>query len=504
MEYVLAGVTILFALAWCAAALLHRASAALRHVVWTCALAAALLLAPLRWRLPHRAVLPPLSTVTALTVAATPRASSPGNDSGDLLRTVLLALWALGTLAMTARLLRHAIRLRAIVRSAPGHRPVLVSPRIRGPLVAGFFRPVILLPEASNTWSLSRRRAVLAHEAAHIRRRDPAILLAAHIATAVYWFHPLCWLAAARLRAESERACDDAALRTGLLPSGYAGHLLDLAGHFDTQLAIPMATTSHLESRVKSILDPMTNRSLPARAAWPVAIALTAALLAPLSTFTLQAQQAGGAAVISGTVTDPSGARVPGAKLIATNSDSGYEEATTSDPAGVWTFTGMSAGHYTIEVQAPGFAAFRLGDLTLVNGGKLQVDARLSVGRISESIRVAGGGTPNTAAPPAAVAGPQRIRVGGSVQAAALITQVKPVYPPSLLAQGIEATVLLQAIISKEGVPQSLSVLNATADPAFVNAAMDAVSQWRYRPTLLNGEPIEVITSIQVDFTLTQ
>ena len=121
------------------------------------------------------------------------------------------------------------------------------------------------------------------------------ILLAAHLATIVYWFHPLCWLAAARLRIESERACDDAALRIGLLPSGYAGHLLDLARMFNPQPAIPMATTSHLESRVKSILDPFVNRSFAARRTWLAAALITAAVMAPLTVLSLHAQQSAGA-----------------------------------------------------------------------------------------------------------------------------------------------------------------------------------------------------------------
>ena len=88
------------------------------------------------------------------------------------------------------------------------------------------------------------------------------------------------------------------------------------------------------------------------------------------------------------------------------------------------------------------------------------------------------------------------------MQAANLLEQVKPVYPPDLQAQGVEGTVLLSAVISKEGIPHSLTVQNSAVNQAFVNAAMDAVSQWRYRPTLLNGEPIEVITTIEVEFKL--
>jgi len=500
MTPIFVGITVIFALAWCVAVLLHRASASTRHLVWTCAIAAVLLLAPLRWRLPHRTIASPLPILlTTATIVATPASPVPTHTDPT---TILLALWATGTIVLTLRLLGNAIQIRSILRTASGNRPVLQSSRIRGPLVAGLFHPVILLPESSETWTFTRRRAVLAHEAAHIRRRDPAILLVAHFAAALYWFHPLCWLAVARLRAESERACDDAALRTGLQPSGYAGHLLDLARKFDIQLAIPMATTSHLESRVKSILDPKTNRSFPARAAWCAAIALTAAILAPLTTFTLRAQQAAtGTASITGTVTDPSGAVVPNAILTATNSDVSYEVQANSNAVGVYVFSNLPAGHYTVEARVPGFAMYHVTNLALVNGGSLQADARLAVGSMREQIVVTPQGPPK---PQAAVsaASTQPIRVGGMVQAAALTRQVRPIYPADLLAQGIEATVLLQAIISKEGVPQSLTLQNTGLNQEFIDAAMAAVNQWRFRPTTLNGEPIEVATTVQVDFRL--
>src|SRR5207244_2162633 len=138
--------------------------------------------------------------VTVSAAAATASASAEAS-SFDFVQLLPL-LWALGTVAMTARLIRHGLRVRSIVHAGRGKRPVLVSPLIRGPLAAGVFRPVILLPDTSSGWTLSRRRAVVAHEAAHIRRHDPAILFAAHLATAIYWFHPLSWLALARLRAE--------------------------------------------------------------------------------------------------------------------------------------------------------------------------------------------------------------------------------------------------------------------------------------------------------------
>jgi TonB family protein len=502
MASILAGITIVFAIAWCVTALLHRASAALRHLVWTCAFGAALALAPLRWQAPHHIVATaiPVSVMEPLAAGSAVFAAPSGHGTRLDWSTIVLAVWITGTMILLLRLLFNAIRLRAVVRSAEGRAPILTSSRVPGPLAAGLLRPVILLPESAGTWTRARRRAVLAHEAAHIRRRDPAILLAAHIATAVYWFHPLCWLAAARLRAESERACDDAALRTGLLPSGYATDLLDLARMFDTQLAIPMATTSHLESRVKSILDPLINRSFPARATWLAAIALTAALVAPLTTFTLRAQQQTGTATITGVVVDPTGAVVPNASA-AVIDQSGTRETTITSATGSYTFANMAPGYYTVEVRAPGFAVFRQDNLALVSGGKLEANAHLTVGGLNERITVAAQGTPKPAAAVAAGnSGP--IRVGGMVQAPALIQQVKPVYPGFLQAQGIEGTVLLSALISKQGIPTSLKVVKSPANDAFAMAAISAVEQWRYQPTLLNGEPNEVLTTIQVDFKL--
>jgi TonB family protein len=502
MASILAGITTVFAIAWCAASLLDRASAASRHVVWTCAFAAVLLLAPLRWCLPHRAIAPAATVITAITATTVPIAprstDSPSFDSTNM----LLALWAAGTLVMTLRLLSNAFHLRSIVRSARGKRPILVSPGIRSPLVTGLLRPVILLPDTSAGWTLARRRAVLAHEAAHIRRHDPAILFAAHIATALYWFHPICWLAAARLRAESERACDDAALGGGLTPSDYAGHLLDLARKFNPQLAIPMATTSHLESRVKSILDPATNRSFPARTVWFAAAALTVATLAPLTTLTLRAQQAAaGTAAITGTVTDPTGAVVPRVSLTASNSDVSYEVSATSNSSGVYSFANLPGGHYTIEASAPGFARFHLANLTLVNGGQMQIDPRLALGKINMTTEVAAQGQAKPQAAVASASG-QPIRVGGNVQAAKLIQRVDPVYPADLRAQGVEGTVVLQATISKDGIPQSITLQNTGANPEFVSAAMAAFSQWRFKPTQLNGEPVEGLATNQFDFKL--
>lgn len=97
---------------------------------------------------------------------------------------------------------------------------------------------------------------------------------------------------------------------------------------------------------------------------------------------------------------------------------------------------------------------------------------------------------------------PQRIRVGGNVQQAKLVRQPRPVYPPLAKQARISGVVRLNAIISKDGSIQNLSVISG--HPLLIPSAMEAVKQWVYQPTLLNGEAVEVVTQIDVNFTLSQ
>jgi protein TonB len=104
------------------------------------------------------------------------------------------------------------------------------------------------------------------------------------------------------------------------------------------------------------------------------------------------------------------------------------------------------------------------------------------------------------AGPPPPKATPSRIRVGGNVEAASLINKVTPQYPPIAKTAHVSGTVVLHAIISKEGTIQELQYVSGP--PLLMKSAMDAVKEWRYKPTQLNGEPVEVDTTIDVVFTL--
>src|SRR2546423_1514821 len=157
------------------------------------------------------------------------------------------------------------------------------------PMTWGIRRPAILLPADADTWSAERRRDVLLHELAHVKRHDFFTQLMARVACAVYWFHPLVWLAATRLREERERACDDHVLRAGATPSAYATHLLEIARGLRaaraTSLAsVAMARPAQLATRLLDVLAARRSRdTLSARSAapaWLAAIAVVVPLAA--------------------------------------------------------------------------------------------------------------------------------------------------------------------------------------------------------------------------------
>lgn len=322
--------TLLLVAAIAATSVLRRASAGTRHLVWVSTLAGILLLPPLSLWTPIRlAVLPsslirvelprePISSVTtrfntaaqhtpavesrasvtegvrrasATTNAPIPASALSDNEHRLSLWTALVLVWGVVCAALVAWLTFGALSVRRIVRtgrsldddrawSAPlceiadrldlDAVPRLVeSDRIEMPFACGLVQPTVVLPATAEQWSDSRRRAVLFHELAHVKRHDLLGHTVGRLACALYWFHPLVWTAARHLRAESERACDDLVLSCGARASDYADHLLDIVisvrRYGAPATAMPMARRRELEGRVLAILDPAVRRIGPGR-----------------------------------------------------------------------------------------------------------------------------------------------------------------------------------------------------------------------------------------------
>ena len=209
---------------------------------------------------------------------------------------------------------------------------------------------------------------------------------------------------------------------------------------------------------------------------------------------------------LAGTVSDGTGAVIPGVRVtvasrtIVGNSITETEMQTaTSDATGKYYFAALTPGQYSLKAEAAGFATYRsVVDVEVSKTATPNITLR--VGSIAQRVTVTGVGQPRPAPLPGV---PQRIRVGGNVVAANLISQVKPVYPATAVDAGIEGTVHLQGLIGPDGTLLGLTPLN-NIDRNLTAAALDAVRQWQYKPTLLNGEPVEVLTTIDVEFKLTQ
>ena len=160
-----------------------------------------------------------------------------------------------------------AVLLRETCETLRLRRPVRLLQSMDNPmpLTWGWWRPVVLLPADAEHWPAERRRVVLLHELAHVKRWDCLTQTVARIVCALYWINPLAWLAAHRMCVERELACDDLVLTSGCRASDYATHLVDIARAFRRapRLAgIAMARSPKLQGRIAAIVDASRARRL--------------------------------------------------------------------------------------------------------------------------------------------------------------------------------------------------------------------------------------------------
>jgi len=212
---------------------------------------------------------------------------------------------------------------------------------------------------------------------------------------------------------------------------------------------------------------------------------------------------------LSGVVADPTGAVVAGATVgLQVSPDAGGAPvyySTVSGPTGQWSFPSLPPGMYTLEVQVRGFRAFNKAG-TVTAGINKQANVNLMVGRASESVTVTAERSSAAAglssSQPVVQASSKPIRVSSGVEPAKLIRHPAPVFPQSARDQGIQGSVTVEAIIDKAGFIANAKLVSSVAPPDMIQAALDAINQWQYKPALLNGEPVDILTEITVNFTL--
>lgn len=227
-------------------------------------------------------------------------------------------------------------------------------------------------------------------------------------------------------------------------------------------------------------------------------VAVTGAVLLALALPIAALRAAQGSANLTGVVYDATGGVLPGVAVTLDGTGDSKWSATTS-ASGRFDFPSIQPGAYVLAVSLPGFRTLRQ-QFELRDARDWDRAITLQVGDLSESVtvretRLTQAGTPQPQMP-------APVRVGGNIRVPRKTLDVKPVYPVAMREAGREGVVPIEAIIGKDGTVITVRVTSAQVHPDFAIAAVDAVRQWRFTPTLLNGAPVEVVMTVKVAFNL--
>jgi beta-lactamase regulating signal transducer with metallopeptidase domain len=422
-------------------------------------------------------------------------------------------------------------------------------------VTCGVFAPSIIVPAGSPGWTDERSRIVLRHELAHVERHDAAIQIGAELLRIVQWVNPLIWLTCRRLRQESEQACDDAVLSGGVDATDYATQLLDVAKALTGRsiaTAHAIANPSTLERRIAAMLHHQRNRAPVGRRGWfvsalaaiGVSISVAAVGVAPQNRVVDVLGQPPGVSLpatspvivstavppsaparvepavnrlqtgaIAGAVLDPSGASLPGAEVTLTDMQASTALTSRTNASGAFGFRDLPPSRYELVVRLPGFAPVS-NVLTVASGDVWRRTITLPLGSLQETIVIVCGASPagpfgrllhsiaGGAFPVLHAQEPTARRVGGEIRPPRKTKDVKPTCP--VVAPAVEATVRLSGRIGIDGLMNDVKRApseGGTEPPnEFTEAAIEAVRQWTFTPTLLNGQPVDVAINIMVTF----
>jgi TonB family protein len=476
--------------------------------------------------------------------------------AGFDVRPWLILIWAAGAAFGLVRMLVAWIALAWLRRSSRvlthAGVPVLDAGPGRMPMVMGIVRPAILLPSEAAQWTEERRAVVIRHELAHVERGDLATNLLARLALVLHWWNPLVWIAWREFLEERERAADDLVLASGARASDYAAHLLEIARGMQARdrvasAAIAMARPSQLEGRLLAILDSGVNRRAVRRTAPVLAAVAAVVLVAPLAA--VRAQQS----------TDDAANLVKQGDVAAKNHQSAEAEAFYAKAASLGDFPGvvralLYLGRAAEAVNnlpaAEGFyqrafnaapngpdAGAALSQLAAVKGKEGAGPAEIEpLYKRALSLEAPDSSTAATTKQLYATflrqqnrnaeadqyeqqardiyrlrieeltrksiaPGSTAHRVGGGVTAPALLHKVEPSYTEEARAAKFAGTVLLYVEIGPDGFAHNISIKKELG-MGLDEKAIEAVEQWTFRPGTMDGQPVTVAATIEVNFRL--
>jgi TonB family protein len=553
--------TLLLAAALSAMRVFRRRSAAERHVVWVAVFLASAVLPLLDGLVPRwepevvrraAAVLPLLGTdiENDARVDGDVIVRAEAMESAPATRLLFVA-WACGSALVLLSMARGRWRLHQYLRHATvvddpawqnlardvsaglgQSRPVLLlrSRDVSVPLTWGLVAPRVLLPAVADAWPDERRRVVLAHELAHVGRRDWAVLLAVRLVCALYWFNPLFWFAARAMAVESERACDDAVLGLAIDRRVYAVHLYEVARASiagPATVALGMAGASRLEHRIHSLLDERASRRGATRL---FAVAVACALLAvsvPLAALRLQTTEASvdvRTLGLPGTPDATDALSLPSV-VAAIRDVRAIPDAAGGNPIAPPEVVEYSApplysdearrrhieGRVTLEVRVE--ASGRADVLGVINGLGFGLDenARLAVerwqfrpaqraGRPVDSLTTLDVAfTLANDALNEVIANDMAMRVGPGVTPPRVVRRLA--VPRLARATSVrDAAVVLDIVLLEDGRPRVVRIarsLDAEAD----RAAIRTFEQWRFSPARQDGVPVKVRMNAEIRFS---
>jgi len=358
-----AKVTVVLLVSLAAVRIAAHASASFRSLIHTSAFCVLLALPAVSIALSSMAVRVPVLAAPALTTVQ-PAPPAQVRTAGRGIQSLSMATWArgawlVGSLLLLFRVVSAMWRARSMRASAVSwaDRDALVADLARDagvsrsietllredartPLTIGIVRPAIVLPADAQAWAESDLRRALAHEIEHIRRNDWLVHMLARIVCALYWFHPLVWMAWRRLRLDSERACDDGVLRRAD-GTAYAEQLLLLARRLKSgsTVGLFMASRTDLATRIAAVIDPAQRRDRPGRLTTLAAV--VAVMVVLLAIAPVQAVRA--SATLTGHLRDPFGGGVENMKLYLEQIEGPESYQGRTDETGHFAFSALPA-----------------------------------------------------------------------------------------------------------------------------------------------------------------